>query len=47
MARGSQFGMPGWVAESEFEGGWLSYAFETGQIFEWSRWRTCSREEQS
>ena len=34
---GSPFGMPGWVAESEFEGGWLSYAFETGQIFEWSR----------
>jgi hypothetical protein len=32
---GSPWGMPGWVAESEFEGGWLSYAFATGQIFEW------------
>jgi len=34
---GTPFGMPGWVAESEFEGGWISFAFETGQVFEWPR----------
>jgi hypothetical protein len=25
------------VAESEFEHGWLSYSFDTGQIFEWTK----------
>jgi hypothetical protein len=34
---GTEFGMPGWVAESEFEHGWISYAFETGEVFEWAK----------
>lgn len=34
---GTPWGMPGWVAESEFEGGWLSYAFANGQIYEWHK----------
>jgi hypothetical protein len=34
---GTPFGMAGWVAESEFEGGWLSYEFATGRIVEWPR----------
>jgi hypothetical protein len=32
---GTPYGMPGWVAESEFERGWVSYAFDTGEVFEW------------
>ena len=34
---GTPYGMAGWVAESEFEGGWLSYEFATGRIVEWPR----------
>ena len=34
---GSPWGMPGWVAESEFEHGWISYAFADGSIHEWSK----------
>ena len=34
---GTPWGMPGWVAESEFEHGWISYAFETGEVFEWMK----------
>jgi hypothetical protein len=34
---GTPWGMAGWVAESEFEGGWLSYEFATGNIVEWPR----------
>jgi hypothetical protein len=34
---GSPWGMAGWVAESEFEHGWISYVFATGEIVEWPR----------
>ncbi len=34
---GTPYGMAGWVAESEFEHGWLSYVFATGEIVEWPK----------
>jgi uncharacterized protein with LGFP repeats len=34
---GTPWGMPGLVAESEFEGGWISYCFANGQIYEWAK----------
>ncbi|HEY5928148.1 MAG TPA: hypothetical protein VIV11_40955 [Kofleriaceae bacterium] len=34
---GTPWGMQGIVAESEFEGGWLSYVFATGELVEWPR----------
>jgi hypothetical protein len=32
---GTPWGMPGAVAENEFEHGWISYAFDNGQIYDW------------
>ncbi len=34
---GTTNNMPGWVAESEFEHGWVSYCFDTGEIFQWTK----------